>query len=130
MAQRSPDDIKMDPATIYREEIVTDRKVGTIRMMTPLKTDGGTAWESVSDKQLKGSVELRAADRGITRGSVTEPFGEGMPPPRTVGKRPATEALEAAVRDGAPVLSPAKETKVIQTAAIRKRLGMLGVPPP
>src|SRR6185436_13852543 len=40
MAQRSPEDIKMDPATIYREEIVTDRKVGTIRMMTPLKTDG------------------------------------------------------------------------------------------
>ena len=40
MAQRTTEDIKMDPATIYREEIVTDRKVGTIRMMTPLKTDG------------------------------------------------------------------------------------------
>ena len=31
---------KMDAASLYREEIVTDRKVGTIRMMTPLKTDG------------------------------------------------------------------------------------------
>ena len=40
MAQRTPDDIKMDSSTLYREEIITDRKVGTIRMMTPLKTDG------------------------------------------------------------------------------------------
>ena len=40
MAQRSPDDIKMDSASLYREEIITDRKVGTLRMMTPLKTDG------------------------------------------------------------------------------------------
>lgn len=31
---------KMDAASLYREEIVTDRKVGTIRMMTPLKGDG------------------------------------------------------------------------------------------
>lgn len=31
---------KMDAASLYREEIVTDRKVGTIRMMTPLKSDG------------------------------------------------------------------------------------------
>ena len=30
---------KMDPSSLYREEIVTDRKVGTIRMMTPLKSD-------------------------------------------------------------------------------------------
>lgn len=31
---------KMDPATLYREEIFTDRKVGTIRQLTPVKTDG------------------------------------------------------------------------------------------
>lgn len=33
---------KMDPASLYREEIYTDRKMGTIRVMTPVKTDGGT----------------------------------------------------------------------------------------
>jgi hypothetical protein len=33
-------DAKMDATALYREEIITDRKVGTIRMMTPLKTDG------------------------------------------------------------------------------------------
>lgn len=43
MAQR-PDqgtpDSRMDAASLYREDIVTDRKVGTIRRMIPLKTDG------------------------------------------------------------------------------------------
>lgn len=32
--------MKMDPAALYREEIVTDRRVGTIRVLTPMKTDG------------------------------------------------------------------------------------------
>lgn len=43
MAQKSDDrsaDARMDPATLYREEIITDRKVGTIRMLTPVKSDG------------------------------------------------------------------------------------------
>jgi hypothetical protein len=42
MAQKPETDPKMDPASLYREDIVTDRKVGTIRMMTPLKIDGTT----------------------------------------------------------------------------------------
>ena len=44
MASRPPDergpDTKMDADNLYREEIITDRKVGTLRMMTPLKSDG------------------------------------------------------------------------------------------
>jgi hypothetical protein len=30
----------MDPATLYLEEVFTDRRVGTIRRMTPVKGDG------------------------------------------------------------------------------------------
>src|SRR5262249_8887546 len=33
-------DIKMDATNLYREEIVTDRQVGTIRVMYPVKADG------------------------------------------------------------------------------------------
>lgn len=40
MAQKAEPDAKMDPASLYREEIVTDRKVGTIRMLTPLTSAG------------------------------------------------------------------------------------------
>jgi hypothetical protein len=33
---------KMDASALYREEIITDRKVGTIRLMTPIRSDGTT----------------------------------------------------------------------------------------
>ncbi len=41
MAQR-PDapDSKMDATTLYREDIITDRKVGTIRRLTPVTGSG------------------------------------------------------------------------------------------
>ena len=42
MAQRPEADPRMDPASLYREDIITDRKVGTIRMLTPLTSDGAT----------------------------------------------------------------------------------------
>jgi len=32
--------LTMDAAGVYREEIYTDRKVGTIRSLTPVKSDG------------------------------------------------------------------------------------------
>jgi hypothetical protein len=32
----------MDPKSLYREEIITDRKVGTIRVLTPIKSDGSS----------------------------------------------------------------------------------------
>ena len=42
MAQRAETEAKMDPASLYREEIITDRKVGTLRVMTPLTISGAT----------------------------------------------------------------------------------------
>lgn len=42
MAQRAETEAKMDPAALYREEIITDRKVGTLRIMTPISSDGAT----------------------------------------------------------------------------------------
>jgi len=36
---RTPD-AAMDATSLYREEIVTDRKVGTIRLLVPVKADG------------------------------------------------------------------------------------------
>ncbi|MEK6211393.1 MAG: hypothetical protein AABM64_13665 [Pseudomonadota bacterium] len=42
MAADNAPQLKMDPANLYREEIFTDRKVGTIRVMTPAKSDGFT----------------------------------------------------------------------------------------
>ena len=63
MAQR-PDERggepTMDPKSLYREETITDRKVGTIRVLTPVKSDGSTdssrAVLYVGEAQLLTSV--------------------------------------------------------------------------
>ncbi len=40
MAESPNIDIKVDPADLYQEEVFTDRKSGTIRRLTPVKSDG------------------------------------------------------------------------------------------
>ncbi len=42
MADMPELDIQMDPASLYREEIYTDRKIGTIRALVPVTSDGAT----------------------------------------------------------------------------------------
>jgi hypothetical protein len=46
----------MDAKSLYREEIITDRKVGTIRVLTPVKSDG-TA-DSSRSVQYVGEAQL------------------------------------------------------------------------
>ena len=41
MAGNAPDP-KMDANDLYREDTITDRKVGTIRVLTPVRPDGST----------------------------------------------------------------------------------------
>lgn len=38
-ASRTPE-LNMDPSSLYLEEVFTDRRIGTIRRLTPVKTDG------------------------------------------------------------------------------------------
>jgi hypothetical protein len=35
-------ELTMDTGSLYREEVVTDRRIGSIRVLTPLKPDGTT----------------------------------------------------------------------------------------
>jgi hypothetical protein len=35
-------EVRLDPAGLYREEIYTDRRAGTIRRLTPVTVDGAT----------------------------------------------------------------------------------------
>jgi hypothetical protein len=39
-AQNDLPDVRLDPAAMYREEIFTDRRAGTIRRLTPVTLDG------------------------------------------------------------------------------------------
>lgn len=94
MAQREPE-AKMDPTSLYREEIVTDRKVGTLRMMTPLTANGtvdaarpvlymGEAQIMTSAGPLPISFEIEAT----TLAEAVDGFGPA-----------AKDAIEKTVRD-------------------------------
>src|SRR5215468_2666516 len=41
-AQNDLPDVKLDPAGLYKEEMFTDRKAGTIRKLTPVTVEGAT----------------------------------------------------------------------------------------
>jgi hypothetical protein len=95
MAQRPEADPKMDSESLYREDIVTDRKVGTIRMLTPLKSDGttdtrrpvlymGEAQIMTGAGPLPISFEIEVA----TLAEAVEKFGDA-----------AKDAIEKTVRD-------------------------------
>jgi len=83
MAQRPDDrtgDPRMDPKSLYREEMITDRKVGTIRVLTPIRSDGspdsGREVTYIGEAQLLTSVgtlpinfeiEAKTLDEAVTR---------------------------------------------------------------
>jgi hypothetical protein len=79
MAQKPEDrtaDPKMDSATLYREELFTDRKVGTIRTLTPVKADGsndtGRPVIYVGEAQLLTSMGAVPITFEIEAGSLDE----------------------------------------------------------
>jgi len=83
MAQRPDDrsgDPRMDPKSLYREEMITDRKVGTIRVLTPIKSDGSTdssrqityigeaqLLTSVGTLPINFEIEAKTLDEAVTR---------------------------------------------------------------
>jgi hypothetical protein len=49
-------DAAMDAASLYREEIYTDRKVGTLRVLVPVKDDGSP--DSARPTVFQGEAQL------------------------------------------------------------------------
>ncbi len=88
-------DTKMDATALYREDIVTDRKVGTIRRMTPLKSDGSDDAARptlyVGEAQIMtnaGPLPINFEIEAPTLGEAVEKFGDA-----------AKEAVERTVRE-------------------------------
>jgi len=58
-------DIQMNPDELYREDVYTDQKIGTIRVMTPVKSDGSTDTErNVGDCHWLRKAALRTIRQG------------------------------------------------------------------
>jgi hypothetical protein len=83
MATENTPELKMDPANLYREEIFTDRKIGTIRAMTPVKSDSfvdaGRKVIYVGETQLMtpmGALPLAFEIEADSLGLAAEKFAE------------------------------------------------------
>ncbi len=83
MAADNTAELKMDPANLYREEVFTDRKVGTIRVMTPVKrdasTDAGRKVIYVGETQLMtpvGALPLAFEIEADSLGNAAAKFAE------------------------------------------------------
>jgi hypothetical protein len=69
-------ELKLDPAALYLEEIFTDRRVGTIRRLTPVKKDGerdtGRAMLYVGETQVRTPAGALPIAFEIGAGSLEE----------------------------------------------------------
>ncbi len=95
MAQKAEPEANMDSASLYREEIITDRKVGTIRMLTPLTSAGGTDAKRpvlyMGEAQIMtgaGPLPISFEIEAKTLAAAVDRFGPA-----------AKEAIERTVRD-------------------------------
>jgi hypothetical protein len=77
-------ELRMDPASLYREEVYTDRKIGTIRVLTPVTSlgspDGSRAVLYVGETQLLtpgGLLPLSFEIEATTLAEAIEQFGVG-----------------------------------------------------
>lgn len=66
MAQND-NDIKMDADDLYRDETITDRRVGTIRVLTPITVDG-------SDDSSRETVYIGSAQVMTPAGALPISF--------------------------------------------------------
>ena len=94
-SDNSTAEIKMDPANLFREDIYTDRKAGTIRVLTPVKRDGSVddsrTVAYVGEAQLMtpmGAIPLAFPLDAKSLGEAAEQFSAG-----------AKVAVERAVRE-------------------------------
>src|SRR5215470_7311412 len=86
---------KMDAASLYREDIYTDRAAGTIRVLTPVTRDGGPdhtrSTVYVGEAQIltnMGPLPVSFDIEAKTLGEAVQKYGDA-----------ATQGIERAVRE-------------------------------
>lgn len=110
---------KMDPASLFREEVYTDRRIGTIRVLIPVKSDG-------SPDAKRGTVYIGEAQIFTNMGALPLSFeidAKSLDQAVTNYAPAAKEAIEKAVREIEEVRRQAASSIVIP------RGGTGGLPP-
>ncbi len=118
-------DPRMDSSDLWREEIITDRKIGTLRVMTPIRADGsvdasrrttyvGEAQMVTNMGPLPISFEIEAASLA----AAVEAYGPA-----------AKEAFERTVRELQDLRRQAASSLVIPGTGGGGAFGPGGLPP-
>jgi hypothetical protein len=75
-------ELKLDPDKLYLEEVLTDRRIGTLRRLTPVKRDGTPdatrAVSYVGETQIltpAGSIPIAFEIEAASVGEAAEKFG-------------------------------------------------------
>jgi hypothetical protein len=76
-------ELKLDPDKLYLEEVLTDRRIGTLRRLTPVTRDGAPdatrAVTYVGETQIltpAGSIPIAFEIEATSIGDAAEKFGE------------------------------------------------------
>ena len=111
---------KMDPTALYREEVFTDRRVGTIRVLTPVTKEGLADPTRqvlyVGDTQVLTPTGMLPISFELEAGSLVEAverFGDGV-----------KQAVEQTIREIQQLRQEAASSIVIPDV----RAGGLGAP--
>jgi len=99
--ERNPDP-QMDPAALYQEEVFTDRRVGAIRRLTPVRPDG--------------SIDAARPSLFIGQAEIMTNMG-----PVPINFEIEAQSLEQAVAGFAPAAQVAIERTVQQIQEMRRQ---------
>ena len=115
----NPADLKMDATSLYREDVYTDRKIGTIRVMTPVTSLGGADSARpviyVGETQLLtsgGLLPLAFQIEARSLAEAVEKFAEG-----------ANEAVERTRREIERLHREATSSIITTTPRLSRRWG-------
>lgn len=103
---------KMDSAALYREETFTDRKVGTIRRMSPVKTDGSPDPDRrvvyIGEAQLMTTVGALPLNFEISASSLEEAVAKYADAAKLAFERAVKELQELRRQAASSIVIPEK----------------------
>ncbi len=122
MSPEGPTDPQMDAESLYREDVYTDQRVGTIRRMTPVKADG-------SDDPSRKTIFIGQATVMTPMGSLPLSFeleAETLSDAVAAYGKAAQGAIEDAARELQELRRQAASSIVIPDAGAAAIKGGLG----
>jgi hypothetical protein len=117
-------DIKMDGAALYREEVFTDRKAGTLRRMTPVTQSG--EFDPTRPVLFSGQTQL-LTPAGVLP-LMFDIDAKSMDEALTRFPEAVKKALEEAIDEAREMRREASSRIVVPEAGAASALGGLGAP--